>query len=176
MNRHPDSACQSVTSLNVEVRQQEGSNLALRFMLTGDISKLNIPQKHPSERTDGLWHTTCFELFIRKPETSAYLEYNFSPSSRWAAYRFAGYREGMAELTADTPKIGLDMSETHFTLDTELMLPVEYWAEKLQLGLSVIVEETDGAKSYWALAHPPGPPDFHHRDCFALQLEAPRRP
>ena len=29
--------------------------------------------------------------------------------------------------------------------------------------------------SYWALAHPPGKPDFHHPDCFALELPAARR-
>jgi hypothetical protein len=35
------------------------------------------------------------------------------------------------------------------------------------LGLSAVLEEQDGTKSYWALAHPPGgKPDFHHPDCF----------
>ena len=29
-----------------------------------------------------------------------------------------------------------------------------------QLGLSAILEEHDGTKSYWALAHAPGKPDF----------------
>ena len=38
------------------------------------------------------------------------------------------------------------------------------------LGLSAVIEEHGGAKSYWALAHPPGAPDFHHPDCFAAQL------
>ena len=36
------------------------------------------------------------------------------------------------------------------------------------LGLSAILEEEDGTISYWALAHPPGRPDFHHPDCLAL--------
>jgi hypothetical protein len=43
----------------------------------------------------------------------------------------------------------------------------------LLLGLSAVIEETSGAKSYWALAHPPGRPDFHHADGFALMLDAP---
>ena len=41
-----------------------------------------------------------------------------------------------------------------------------------QLGLSAVIEEADGRLSYWALAHPPGKPDFHHSDCFALELPA----
>ena len=41
-----------------------------------------------------------------------------------------------------------------------------------RLGLSAVIEETSGRKSYWALAHPPGKADFHHSDCFALELPA----
>ena len=39
-------------------------------------------------------------------------------------------------------------------------------------GLDVLVlEEQDGTKSYWALAHPAGDkPDFHAADCFAARL------
>lgn len=43
----------------------------------------------------------------------------------------------------------------------------------MQIALSAVIEEKDGTKSYWALRHPPGKPDFHHPDCFALTLEAP---
>jgi len=39
-----------------------------------------------------------------------------------------------------------------------------------RLGLSAVIEETSGRKSYWALAHPPGKADFHHADCFTHEL------
>jgi hypothetical protein len=39
-----------------------------------------------------------------------------------------------------------------------------------RLGLSALIEDTSGCKSYWALAHPPGKPDFHHADCFAYEF------
>ena len=41
-----------------------------------------------------------------------------------------------------------------------------------QLNLTTIVEEANGRKSYWALAHPPGKADFHHDDGFVLSLPA----
>jgi hypothetical protein len=41
-----------------------------------------------------------------------------------------------------------------------------------RLGLAAITEDTRGGKSYWALAHPSGKPDFHHFDCFAHELSA----
>jgi len=44
-----------------------------------------------------------------------------------------------------------------------------------KLGLSAVIEERNGRKSYWALRHPAGQPDFHHPDCFALELAPARR-
>ena len=41
-----------------------------------------------------------------------------------------------------------------------------------RLGLSAVIEEMSGRKSYWALAHPPGKADFHHSDCFGRELPA----
>jgi hypothetical protein len=38
------------------------------------------------------------------------------------------------------------------------------------IGLSAVVEATDGSLSYWALAHAPGRPDFHHAHSFGLEL------
>jgi len=38
------------------------------------------------------------------------------------------------------------------------------------IGISTIIEESDGRKSYWALAHPQGKADFHHPDSFVLEL------
>ena len=38
------------------------------------------------------------------------------------------------------------------------------------LGLSVVLEERDGTKSYWALEHASDKPDFHASDCFAAKL------
>jgi len=40
----------------------------------------------------------------------------------------------------------------------------------MRLALSAVIEEERGRLSYWALRHPPGKPDFHHPDAFALAL------
>jgi hypothetical protein len=45
-----------------------------------------------------------------------------------------------------------------------------------RLGLSAVIEEVGGDISHWALAHPPGKADFHHSDCFTLELPAAWRP
>jgi len=41
-----------------------------------------------------------------------------------------------------------------------------------RVGLSAVIEETSGNKSFWALTHPSGKADFHHPDCFAYELPA----
>jgi hypothetical protein len=60
-----------------------------------------------------------------------------------------------------------------FELQVSLELPGLPSDSAWRLGLAAVIEETSGRKSYWALAHPPGKPDFHHSDCFALELPGP---
>jgi hypothetical protein len=75
----------------------------------------------------------------------------------------------------DPPRIEVKASNTRFelrataALDSLPGLPADAaWT----LALSAVIEEMNGNKSYWALAHPQGAPDFHHADCFALELAA----
>jgi len=101
-------------------------------------------------------------------------EFNFAPSTQWAAYRFASYRSHMRAATAmNTPAIAVQSSADRFTLEAALELEELTDLPRnasLRLGLSAVIEETSGHKSYWALAHPPGKPDFHHSDGFAYEL------
>ena len=59
------------------------------------------------------------------------------------------------------------------TVETEINLEPQVSNRSLRLGLSAVIEATDGSLSYWALRHPPGKPDFHHIDAFDLQLDRP---
>jgi hypothetical protein len=38
------------------------------------------------------------------------------------------------------------------------------------VSIAAVIEEEGGKMSYWALAHPPGQPNFHHPDCFVASL------
>ena len=170
---HPASPSRQIEAVEARFARQSGNRLWLRFHAEGPLDVLILPDPAPSIRTDGLWKTTCFEAFLRVPDMPAYLEFNLSPSGAWAAYRFEDYRSRMADLLlAQPPDIGCDASDSHFALEAVLALPPEWAAQPLALGLSAVIEEADGYKSYWAISHPPGAPDFHHKDCFAAQLGA----
>ena len=104
-----------------------------------------------------------------------YCEFNFSPSTCWAAYSFSSYREDMEIAHGGVPTIKITETANRFSLvasfSVDSYLPV-WWQ---RIGLSAVLACRDGSKTYWALAHPPGKPDFHHKDCFALALPAPKR-
>jgi hypothetical protein len=171
---HPSTPPLKTDYVDVEIRSAGGGRLFLRYVVECDTSILLLPEPFEPVRSDRLWQTTCFELFIGQADSDRYFEYNFSPSTEWALYRFSEYRKGMAEEMIRRPRITCDYSESHFALNAEFDLPDALHKEPLMLGMSVVVEESDGHKSYWALAHPSDEPDFHHKDCFALLLEAPR--
>ena len=45
------------------------------------------------------------------------------------------------------------------------------------MGLTAVIEEEGGVKSFWALAHgDPAKPDFHDPACFTAKLPAPPQP
>ncbi|HEX4301369.1 MAG TPA: DOMON-like domain-containing protein [Rhizomicrobium sp.] len=165
---HPDTPCDAVTGIAVEVTYTPRGDLQLEYSMTGDIAAVRLPPPAISARADNLWQHTCFEAFIRSaPDGAGYHEFNFSPSTQWAAYRFAAYRAGMAAADA-APHVETRVTATVFELRAVLALPSTSAAALL--ALSAVIEETSGRKSYWALAHPPGKPDFHHPDCFSFEL------
>lgn len=170
---HPLTPAFRARGVDVTYHVVSGGILQLRYDVACDRDSLHLPVHDASgDRADGLWQTSCFELFLRKPGKNSYLEFNFSPSSRWAAYHFSGYREGMAEWTISRPEIRLATSDRGVTLEVALLLP-DLLDTPCEIGLSAVLHETNDTKSYWALAHPSGNPDFHHPDCFALNLAAP---
>ncbi len=50
-------------------------------------------------------------------------------------------------------------------------LSLTHRSTSLSLAVSAVVEDDSGKLSYWALGHPPGKPDFHHPDAFALEFD-----
>jgi hypothetical protein len=168
---HPDTPFPAVHEIAVDVAREAGV-LRLKYVLSGEVARVAWPAPRASARADELWRATCFEAFVRAPGEAGYYELNFSPSNEWAAYRFSGYREGMGAAGDTVPMIEILRAPTSFTLAADVRglhgLPADGpW----DVGLSAVLEDLDGAKSYWALAHAPGKPDFHHADSFALSLE-----
>ena len=141
--------------------------MSLKFVLLGNLEALRIPEPRPPRSVRGLWERTCCEIFVAPGGAPAYHELNLSPSGEWAAHAFKRYREGaMLSDPALDPRIAVRRGPGK--LELEALIKVE--GQRFLVGLAAVIEAADGSLSYWALWHPPGKPDFHHRDAFALEL------
>jgi hypothetical protein len=172
---HPSTRHGPLRDVFVDVARSSGGGIALGFRLIGDIRRLRVPAPLTPRPRDGLWRHTCVEAFVMAGAGPGYREFNLSPSGEWAGYAFRGYREPAAEVITLDPGILVHARDDRLDLQAVIAadaLPPTSTVTPLRLGLSVVAEDADGALSYWALRHPPGAPDFHHPDAFALDVDS----
>jgi len=168
---HPHSVCAAVAGVEVEITRPASGSLVLSYAVTGAIGDLSLPPIAAPTRADELWQHTCFEAFVTDAAGKTYYEFNLAPSTQWAAYRFDRYRSGMRPATEiEPPQIVAQATSDRYTLRAVLSLPDGQRDRSSRLGLAAVIEEKNGNKSFWALVHPPGQPDFHHPEGFALEL------
>jgi hypothetical protein len=172
---HPWSATDVVRAIRVSVSWSADDVLAFTFSIDGDLARIRVPPPRPPCVAHQLWEHTCVEAFVAVDGAPGYHELNFAPSGEWAGYAFGAYREiaGLAD-PGLAPGISVRTAPDRLDLDAHIALvrlSPKYPRAPLHLGLSAVIETSDGTLSYWALRHPVGKPDFHHTDAFALRLE-----
>ena len=170
---HPQSRSLAVDQIEVEIERSRSDQLTLSFTLTGNISRIALPHVSAPIRRAELWKRSCFEAFLRSVKNSQYYEFNFSPSTEWAAYKFDEYRTKMREAPEiDAPQINWWSVGNSYTLQVRLKIGSMTGMVRAtwQIGLSAVIEERSGSKSYWSLVHPTENPDFHHPASFVYEL------
>ncbi|HEY6515037.1 MAG TPA: DOMON-like domain-containing protein [Steroidobacteraceae bacterium] len=182
---HSDIPSNGVRRVAANAALAGPDSLRFQYVLEADPQLVRVPPPLTDPgRTDKLWTHTCFEAFVGLAQSPAYLELNFSPSGEWAAYRFDGYRQGMAAALDAAPRLALRHREGRLELQAEVGLSgilrslgrSEPGEPRLRIALSTVVEGREGGLSYWALRHAPGRADFHHPESFSLALELPNHP
>lgn len=170
--RHQDGEASALTGVTVHIERQAGV-LLVEFVAKGDIHRLALAQPAEFRHVDELWRHTCFEVFVESARADGYREFNLASSNEWAAYAFSGYREGMRPV-AGRPVIELGSERSSGEVVVRAALESPYPdSDSLIIGFSVVEEDLDAQKSYWALAHmEDGPPDFHHPISFDFPLFA----
>jgi hypothetical protein len=166
----PSSA---IRSIEVDASRGPDGRLILDYRAIGAIELVDWPHWKGVEPADRLWEHSCFEAFVRADGAAGYAELNFTTSGQWAAYAFTGYRQGVQPIGDVMVGGGRTFRDGMIDIRRTVELPDWAEAQTWQLGLSVVIETLEGEKSFWALAHPDGPPDFHHDICFAATLRAP---
>lgn len=169
LQTHPAFPAPQGVTLSVHWWLPAEDTLTIAYHVTDPEARILWPCAAQG-RSDGLWQHTCFEAFIGATSSPAYAEFNLAPSGAWAAYAFDDYRAGMRDLSlASDPQMALADELWTATIPLaglDALLGPAPW----RLAITAVIEATDGVRSYWSLAHPPGKPDFHHPDCFAARL------
>lgn len=171
---HPSTPNDAVRGVGVWVRVEKPDILVFHYSLAADMSRVRVPPSGMGGPADALWKHTCFEAFVAAADAPGYHEFNFSPSHDWAIYRFGAYREGMsrAEIGA-APEVSIRRGDDGLELESAVRLGrVDDLrdARHLRVAMAAVIEDDRGGLSYWGLRHPPGKPDFHHPDGFALEV------
>ncbi len=168
---HPYSQIGAGVQIEATVTRGRSRSLVLSYVVTGALSELLIPEPTEPTRADELWRHTCFEAFVRAsgPE---YYEFNFAPTTQWAAYRFNGYRNDRSWAAIPPPVTKVRSAFNRYSLQTTLSLESLYRPDQAlwHFGLSAVIEDRSGRMSYWALAHPAGKPDFHRPESFVYEF------
>lgn len=149
------------------------NSLTICYVLAGDLGELVVSDFSDTQiRKSGLWEQTCFEFFLAAKNSKQYWEFNLSPSGHWNVYRFADYRQGMEEETAFVSlPFKIRYRPDSVLLELEVRLDKIVRADQcLGVGISAVIEQTGGAKTYWALTHCCPRADFHCRESFIFTL------
>lgn len=157
--------------------QLEARGLVLGYSVQAADGVLTVPPRvaRPGRR-DRLWERTCCEAFVGTAGGDAYVELNLSPSGDWALWSFDGYRAGMHAAACEVPRTRILRQRGALRIDA--IVPADALAAVLgappfTLGLAAVIEAQDGARGYFALAHPEPRPDFHACAARTLVLDAP---
>jgi hypothetical protein len=172
---HPESHSDAVHGVQARVARTADGILTVHYSLEGDLNRLRVPRPRAPRITERLWQHTCCEIFVASKGSPGYHEFNLAPSGEWAAYAFERYRDG--GILADerlNPGVAVRNTAGGLELDAQVRLghlSAMHLSAGLSLALSAVVEDDSGRLSYWALRHPPGKPDFHDPDSFALEFD-----
>lgn len=168
---HPSTPCEFIASFDAFASVSHDRTLSIHYVAAGDIDQILLPASKPARRADWLWQHTCFEAFAGGDGVRAYYEFNFSPSTCWAAYGFEDYRTGMTELPLRiAPHIVCRRSTRALKLEVQVTLgeSIGRAHNDLRIGLAAVIEDKERRKSYWAPAHADAAPDFHRAEGFTL--------
>lgn len=164
----------SEKKINISGELGRNSNLFslnLKFSDPEDSIRYSYSKNLGPKRAFGLWERTCFEVFLKKHNSSEYIEFNFSADMEWSCFHFDDYKEGMKDYQGVKIK-DLIFDQKNYTFKATWSF--DSLNEDFDCGISSIIQTKDLKKSYWALKHCNLTPDFH--DFRSFTLRSPRSP
>ena len=153
---------------------RQGNLLSIRYSVQGDIEDIRLPVRSESPaRKHDLWKAACFEFFLAVKDQPEYWEFNLSPSGDWNVYTMEAYRQVNMREEVAFSELPFEFTKTMNQLSLDVAVYPGVLSQRqnvLQIGITVIIQTTDGSETYWALTHPGPRADFHLRESFVIEL------
>jgi hypothetical protein len=149
-----------VDDFKLMASMNQGAKLwSVSFKLVESSIRPNYPEQSPEPTyKEGLWESTCLEVFEFDEKSTSYVEWNFSPSQDWAFFAFSEYRKKNKKFEARSP---LSWSWSHESKQRNLDLKLPRCFEESTLQLTGVIDWGAKGIDYFALKHPTAKPDFH---------------
>src|SRR5262245_42863941 len=122
---HPQTPTDAVRGITARVRRRHGVELAVSYVLDGDLDRLHVPPPRPPRVGSRLREHTCCEMFVARKGAPAYHEFNFSPSGEWATYAFDGYRAPRAAEAGALPAPRIDVRDAAGRLELDAVITLK---------------------------------------------------
>jgi len=157
--------------LDVDLKS-DGPILKLQFEITNDVNNILIPSRAITpKRVIGLWESTCFECFIKNPNSDSYYEFNFSPDGHWNCFFFETPGKELKECNNIAfPTTISKHNDDHFSFSVEInteSMKEGFWSSKeMEFGLTTVIEDEKNNLSFWAIEHHDERPNFHNFSSF----------
>jgi hypothetical protein len=155
-----------------EVNRAE-NGLSIHFAVSGDINNIVLPEPSAAARKHDLWKATCFEFFLAVKDRPEYWEFNLSPSGNWNVYAMDAYRQINMREESAYAQFPFEFTQTNNELSLDVAVNLSRLFRRqsvLLIGITAIIQATDGSETYWALTHPGPRADFHLRESFVIEL------
>lgn len=168
----PAASIPAITITGKIARQD--NRISLLYALAGTTEDIFLPSPSaPCSRKDELWRATCFEFFLGIKDQAQYWEFNLSPSGDWNVYHMDGYRRVgfREEESIKHLELSIQIKADLISLNTLADLrPIVQESQRLDVGITAIIQTKDSRETYWALLHPAPQADFHLRKSFVCSL------
>ncbi|MFM7800430.1 MAG: DOMON-like domain-containing protein [Planctomycetota bacterium] len=178
---HPRTPVPPAWRVDVATRWS-ARGLVAEYTLAVPAGRLALPPRStvPAAR-DFLWKRTCGELFVGVRGEPGYIEFNFSPSGDWASYAFDGYRQNSRDRPWRGPQPEVRIVQHEDATRLVALVPHEAFhcllrgdvMPPLEAAFTLVLEDRQGALSYWSIVHPRAEPEFHDRAGFVAEFTVP---
>ena len=168
---HPDPLCFAATHIEVDVARPRAGSLMLCYFVTGKINDLAMPPVVAPCAPMSFGGTPASRHSSAAPRVPAITNSTLRPRPNGQPIGSAVTGAGCV-LRPRSARPGLQCNRVP---SATLCEPRWNWIScRACHAMRHVASRSFGGyrrdewpQSYWALAHPPGKPDFHHSDCFA---------